>query len=480
MTYIYLIIKILNIFLIAPASIHSFLCSAEIKSRYKIIYSYVFSFGLIPWFYIFLLRILPHQDSGLYILLTIIPFIFLLVLKAKFFKLFLNEFYILKSITKKINKFSFFCFIFMIFFIILWFLQKPLLGNDPLQYFYLSSLIDNMKDVSFYPSTSAVDERGFVVPWSHPLGYPGLLAWGRLGLSQDIGLFFAKISSFSMTFSLALALIIILYKETNRFNFWASLLLLTTPLCLSGALECHVDSSRMLLFLTSFLIVYEYLKNVSEKITPQKDISYFLILGASFGFSWFYHSSGILTYVICMGVLAIVFLINQRKEMSFYAMLKKYIPLIFLTTLIMILIVCVDLYNSFKVHGKILADLENIKIINFMLDEYKMYFDLSRGITTLYDKFIFGILKIFTEIKIFGFVYILFVVSLVLSIRKIKTNNIINMYNFLIFFVFIFYLFVVFTTIMGVGTFSFNPRYLLQIHPIVCLAVAFQMRRIWK
>ncbi|MDP1974639.1 MAG: hypothetical protein Q8K37_01570 [Alphaproteobacteria bacterium] len=416
----------------------------------------------------------------MYILLTIIPFIFLLVLKAKFFKLFLNEFYILKSITKKINKFSFFCFIFMIFFIILWFLQKPLLGNDPLQYFYLSSLIDNMKDVSFYPSTSAVDERGFVVPWSHPLGYPGLLAWGRLGLSQDIGLFFAKISSFSMTFSLALALIIILYKETNRFNFWASLLLLTTPLCLSGALECHVDSSRMLLFLTSFLIVYEYLKNVSEKITPQKDISYFLILGASFGFSWFYHSSGILTYVICMGVLAIVFLINQRKEMSFYAMLKKYIPLIFLTTLIMILIVCVDLYNSFKVHGKILADLENIKIINFMLDEYKMYFDLSRGITTLYDKFIFGILKIFTEIKIFGFVYILFVVSLVLSIRKIKTNNIINMYNFLIFFVFIFYLFVVFTTIMGVGTFSFNPRYLLQIHPIVCLAVAFQMRRIWK
>ncbi|MDP1723432.1 MAG: hypothetical protein Q8L85_01865 [Alphaproteobacteria bacterium] len=368
----------------------------------------------------------------------------------------------------------------MIFFIILWFLQKPLLGNDPLQYFYLSNLIDNLKETSFYPSTSAVNERGFVVPWSHPLGYPGLLAWGRLGLSEDIGLFFAKICSFSMIFFLALALIITLYKETKRFNFWASLLLLTTPLCLNGALECHIDSSRMLLFFASFLIVYEYLKNVSEKITPQKDIIYFLILGASFGFSWFYHSSGILTYVICMGVFAIVFLLNQRKEMSFYVMLKKYIPLIFLTTLTMFLIVCVDLYNSFKVHGKILADLENIKIINFMSDEYKMYFDLSRGIKTLYEKFVFGIFKIFTEISVFGIVYFLFVISLLLSIKKIKTNNIVNIYNFSIFFVFIFYLFVVVATISGVGTFAFNPRYLLQIHPIVCLAVAFQMKRILK
>ncbi|MDP3533137.1 MAG: hypothetical protein Q8S31_07615 [Alphaproteobacteria bacterium] len=386
----------------------------------------------------------------------------------------------LKSIAKKINKFSFFCFLFMIFFIMLWFLKKPLLGNDPLQYFYLSNLIDNLKEISFYPSTTAVDERGFVVPWSHPLGYPGLLAWGRLGLSKDIGLFFAKICSFSMTFFLALALIIVLYKETTRFNFWASLLLLTTPLCLSGALECHIDSSRMLLFFASFLLVYEYLKNVSEKIIFQKDVIYFLILGTSFGFSWFYHSSGILTYVICMGVFSIIFLLNQRKEMSFYVMLKKYIPLIFLTTLTMVLIVCVDLYNSFKVHGKILADLENIKIINFMSDEYKMYFDLSRGIKTLCDKFVFGIFKIFTEISIFGIVYFLFIISLFLSIKMIKTNNILTIYNFSIFFVFIFYLFVVFATIAGVGTFAFNPRYLLQIHPIVCLVVALQMKRIWR
>ena len=480
MTYIYLIIKIINIVLIAPASVYVSLRSFNFKNKYNIIYSYVFSFCFISWLYIFFLRITPHHSSFYYISVTTLPFVFVLLLKIRLIKLFLKEFNGFKIIIKKLNKFSFFVFLFMIVFNILWFLQNPLIGNDPLQYFYLSSLIDNMKDVSFYPSTTAIDERGFIAPWSHPLGYPGLLAWGRLGLDQELGLFFSKICSFFMTLLIALIFVFVLYKETNRINFWASLLLITTPICLSGSFECHIDSSRMLLFFTSFLIVYEYIKNVSEKNFSQKDVAYFLILGVSFGFSWFYHSSGILTYVICMGMLAIFFLLTQIKEMSFYRMLKKYIPLIFLTTLTMLLIVCMDLYSSFKVHGKLLTDLENIKIINLMSDEYKIYFDLSRDMKSLYDKISFGLGKIFTEINLFGIVYFLFILSIFLSIKKIKMNKNITLYDLSIWFVLFFYFFVIVFTIFGINTFVFNPRYLLQIHPVVCLSVAFQMKRIWK
>lgn len=481
MIYFTLILKAMTMLLIAPASLCACFNFAKIKSDYNLIYSYIFSFSIIPWIYVFLLRFFPHQNSFFYLILIVLPFFLLLILTRKFSKPFFEDFAKLKDLFKEANKYSLLCFVFLNIFIVLWFLQKPLLGNDPLQYFYLSGLIDQLKDISFYPSTSAVDGRGFVVPWSHPLGYPGLLAWGRLGLPLNDGLFFAKLCSFSAVLLLSLALLIVLYRETKEINFWASLLLLTTPICLNGFLECHVDGSRMLLFLCSFLIVFDYLKNNLNQKSRSIDVAYFSLLGFCFGFSWFFHSTGILTYVITIAASALFVFYVKKKEVSVLEILKKYIPLVILSTSCMIFVVCMDLYQSFKVHGKFLTDLENIKIFNYFASEYKSYYELSRGLTSLYEKCIEGIGKIFTDIKIFGIVYVLFLISLIIYFRSIKLKKEKTfLIHFSMFFVLLFLLFVFFCTFIGIDKFAFNLRYILQIHPIVCLAIALHMKRIWR
>jgi len=478
MQNIYLLLKVFNVFIFMPFFVKKLFDKAAVRLDFTVFYSYALSICFISWLYVLLLRVIPYQSHAFYIVSTALPFILFFCYHYKEAYSFCTHLYCsLKNMDIQ-NKTFAYLFLLVVILVVLSFFNQPILGNDSLQYIYLSKLINSLHDVSFYPSTSPVDQRGFIVPWSHPLGYPGLLAYAQLGLTDQYDTVL-KLFSLSALLITAFGMATCLFPKDRRADFFGATLLVATPLVLGGQLEVHVDTTRILMFFASFLFLYDYMKNATHLDSTQYHMKAFLLLGLLNGYGCFMHSSGILTYVMCIGSYLLVLLLRHRVAFFDASFLRRQVILVSLSTCVMLLIISIDLYKTIKVHGRILSDLENIKIYNYLKSDYASYLQLSRGLDDLSTKITSGLGRIFTEIDLFGAGYILYVFILPFAIKNMLIQKEFSIETMSHLNVLLFFSLVLTCTFLGINTFVFNPRYLLQIQPIVCLAVACQLKRIW-
>ncbi|MBX9621854.1 MAG: hypothetical protein K2X28_07535 [Alphaproteobacteria bacterium] len=345
----------------------------------------------------------------------------------------------------------------------------PLLGNDPLEYFYISHLIDAKKDLGFYPNVSGVDSQGLLAPLTHPIGYPALLAWGQLTLGAESGLFTGKILSFLCIFLTLFVACIIQIKEDIKPYVLFPLIFLTTPLVYSNVLEAHIDSIRMLLFLLAIIALYDHFSSQGSLI----------LVGVSCGLSWFVHSSGILTLVIVLGTYGFFSLLQDRR------LSIRVIKDIFLGGVIIIfsclLFVFLDFIKIYSVLGRLIGDLENVQIFCLLSNEYEHYIAVSRKMSSLDEKFLRLVEQLFFSLREYGFSYWLGVIGIFLCFKptlKDLRDNTWGYIDFSLTIVIFFYILVISATLAGKDTFVFNSRYLLQALPLVTFLGILTLRRL--
>lgn len=451
------IFKISILFFFLPITIYNLFNFFNFKGEYKFVLAMGIAPGILSWIYMLLLRFVPHQLSFFYLALTTVPFVFivLILLKPSSYREFIKEFFILKNLLEE--KFNILLVSFFLLFIILWHLNMPLLGNDPLEYFYIAHLIDLKKDISFYPSTSGIDSRGFIAPFTHPIGYPTILAWAELGFDKPYSVFAAKITSFLFMLLILFSATIIQIKEKiNPFLFF-SFIFLAIPLVFIETTEAHIDSARMLFFFLTTLALYDHIKHQGSLV----------LVGISAGLSWFFHSSGMLTLLIALGTYGFFSLLKEKISIQ---RIKSIIFGGIAMCVICAFFIFLDILKIYSVHGKIIGDLENISIINYLSAEYSHYFAVSRDLNSLSEKFYKGFGQLFFNPLLFGFIYWLAVVGSISNFKSIIKNLKSNQwgyveYSFVI--VVCFFTIVFLSILVGFNVFSFNPRYLMQVLPLV-------------
>ncbi|MBP6951319.1 MAG: hypothetical protein KA112_01915 [Alphaproteobacteria bacterium] len=449
-----------------PVTLYSLFHYLNFKGNYTFALSMGLSPTLLSWFYMVLLRFAPGHSSTFYLLLTTVPLVFS-SLQPSILPNFLKEFSIFKPIFEE--KIYLTITGFLLLFILLWYINMPLLGNDSLEYFYISHLIDVKKDLGFYPNVSSVDSQGLLAPFTHPIGYPALLAWGQLTLGAEFGLFTGKVLSFLCIFLTLFVACIIQIKENIKPCMLFSLIFLTTPLVYSNVLEAHIDSIRMLLFLLAIIALYDHFTNQGSLI----------LVGVSCGLSWFAHSSGLLTLAVVLGTYGFFSLLQDR------CLSIRVIKNIFVGSSIIIFsslfFVLLDVIKIYSVHGRLIGDLENIQIITYLSNEYEHYFAVSRKIGSLDEKFFRLVEQLFFSPFEYGFSYWLGVIGIFLCFKptvKDLRDNKWDYMDFIFTVVFFFFVIVILATLLGKNTFVFNPRYLLQALPLVAFFGILSLRRL--
>lgn len=483
-SFFVLFFKFAIVSVFAPLCLFNLFSRVGIRDDYKLITVLAISPITVSWVYVSFLRVLPHQHSYVYLFLVFISF-FIFFPRKKIVDIIFNEIKNLRmnlNLFEKINLFFILCLFFIIFYN---YYYLYISANDSLEYVYLSSLIDQMKSVSFYPSTTAVDARGFIAPWTHPAGYPGLLAWGRLGIDSSMALLSSQLFSFYLMLMLVGGLSFLELKSRMRPVFLSAIVLLATPLCFYSVSEIHVDHGRMLLYFLPLLVIWGRFDFLKEKQPEPYDWRFAVFVGFLCGMSWFLHASGVLTIFFTV----ITYLFLRFMQLSQWNLIKKDITYVlaealpfFMTAL---LVVTPDLLANYKVYGSVLGDLDIIPVYKTLKEDYTVYYSLSRAL----PENLLGMLAKFASIMVYlncyGFSYLLFLMFLILAIyyrdASLRMSNIENRTARFILYQALFFWGVVFIlTFLGIKTFLFNVRYILQVQPFVCILGALYLRRLFR
>ncbi|OJX08487.1 MAG: hypothetical protein BGO76_01850 [Caedibacter sp. 38-128] len=365
--------------------------------------------------------------------------------------------------SKKTNNYDrklYWLLVFYILLIVIYFLYIPLLENDPQEYFHLAKLILMRKSLDFYPILNGSETRGFIAPWTHPIGYPIFLAWNMLSLPYALGCLLAKLSSLYFSIIMLVSLYLISVKENLQLKHLAGILFLSTPICFYESYICHIDSIRMVLFLATIITLYLHSLTLNYRSA--------LLVGVTTGLSWFVHSSGLLTLIIALGINLLSTLRKPKKTFI-------YSGIIIVSST---LLVTFDLINIYAKLGKFIGDFDNIKIIRLLNEDFKIFVGLNRGIHNMKEAFTWGLGKVFFQYNTYGASYIFFIIGAIILLLKHK-----NVLKYVDFFKFntrltltqhlgltclLFWGGVILSVFLGLTIFTVNPRYLLQIQPIIC------------
>lgn len=432
------------------------------KKAYVFLVSFAISPLLVSYFYALLLRIMPGRGGTFYDTLMVITFFTIFIVFLKHIR---SSYHLLISLlkalqpTNKRDKILASGVSILLTLLFIFILATPLIGNDPLEYFHLSKLILEKKSLAFYPLLDGEGTKGFIAPWTHPLGYPSWLAFMSNGISQADGLMLAKASTFFFTVSIVLSLVVISFFEKLTYRYAASLIYLAIPLCFIHAIYCHVDSLRISLFLSAAIATYIYLQDQNFKNAA--------FLGGVLGCSWFAHSTGSLTVLVMLGT---VFLKGK---------MKNNVAHVCLILAIITLIIFPDLLYIYKKTGNLIADRENIKTITLLKEEFYLYLSAKRTPKDV-------LIDLFTDISIYGFTYWFLLAGLLVFLTKITYSKSINIFDFVlgkkenflnlsVFMLIFFFAGVILTLLLGSLVFVVNIRYIFHPIALVSLIAAFSL-----
>ncbi|MDP3533125.1 MAG: glycosyltransferase family 39 protein [Alphaproteobacteria bacterium] len=404
--------------------------------------------------FVFLLftRILNEQSFYTLFSITTLPFFFYSLFYLKKLKLFIVNNYTLPLKYNLKNIFVLFFVVVLLLFLILSCVFFPVIENDSIEYFHISRLILGKSFIYDYPSKDAI--KGFVLPLTHPLGFPSYLAFGAVLLDVDIQNLNSKFFVIMVPIIISFILIkISTYQKHIKNPFIATFLVLSFPFFFLMSFGFHIDPIRCLTFFSASLFAYLTIK--------RDNYSNYILLGLSIGLSWFVHSSGILTLFI---LFTIVFIKNRKK-------LIKTITYICVSFLVCLSVVILDFIKIYDVLGSIFGDLYTMDIAKENKEAFTHFRKLDRDVSSFSEKFFYGFGKMFFEYRNFGFFYLITIPACIIYIkRKINTIFKINTFlDFSILIVFMFYLGVLFASFIGIDIFLHNHRYMLQ--PILHMAL---------
>jgi hypothetical protein len=343
--------------------------------------------------------------------------------------------------------------------VLLHYLYFPLIENDAIEYFYMAKIITTITDVSWYPNLEGSKAYGLLAPFSHPMGYPAFLSLHMVGLDDYLGpdykaiLLPAKIACVYYPILTVLMIVNILHgEERHNTARWGLLLYFSTPLLIHYVVRCHIDPYRIALMTLSAIVLH-------QSLIKKYAIGNVVLLGIICGFSWFFHTSGALNALIIFAILCIWVLCKYG--------LFRAITTGVICSVACLAIVAADLYQIYQVLGTIAGDNGNIQTIRENIGNYEIYWQQMRGIEGLPQK-ILTLFRTFYEVKYWGFLYIFGLMGIVFYRKEIFSSRPSILRTLLIIIGF-FYIIAFTATLIGIDTFVFNARYLMQ--PIAILIV---------
>ena len=259
-------------------------------------------------------------------------------------------------------------------------LSTPLFMNDPLEYLQVSKHIYDLKSMNAYP----IDEplaTGLYVNVNHPPGFNMLLVWSIIIGGDATSTALRGINIFYFLATIAL-LWVAMKDRPVLARLFAVLMLLSGPLYLSLVIGMHTDPQRIFLFYSAFCML---------SLALIKPTMHMVVLSGVFvGFSLFSHSIGLLTLPFAGGI----WLLLSRQSFS-----SKICSIAVLSFVALCLGGGQYFINLWLV-GTPLADYE--PILDLALFNYQYSLGVQRGLETLLEKILFGVLRCFTDFSLYG------------------------------------------------------------------------------
>jgi len=333
----------------------------------------------------------------------------------------------------------------------------PITANDPLEYAASARLLFDGLSLQNYPYLETDKNNGYYGPWTHPLGYIGLILWGYL--IQGTHKISAVISLISLYYYVLLFLLPICLsgksqKPSTILAFAYSIGL--TPLIFSLTLDSHIDPIRILV-LTCFAILH-------AKTFNNGGLKNRVILGLVLGLTLYCHSINILL----IPLLIIIHIIVCFRTSPVRVLEGIYIALIAVS------LNSFRYYTNYKLFGHPVADTGAVPVWALESLMYEEYFEIIRGFSTFREKWLLGGLGLLTKPHIYGIAGWIFLLSLWLQLRdaNFKVFNFIrNLFGSGIqsiaqLYVLGFLAMMILSLVLGMDSFIKNIRYMLTIVPL--------------
>ena len=419
------------------------------KDKYKVLL--ILSLGISPmlisWFLEKLMIALPYQNNLVYqtiiVVVMLIPILFFKRKDAQNIKLSIKG--IFKSKKNTVGWVLYFIFL-------MHFLAVPLFGNDAMQYHYVASVIYKTGSFNIYPLINNPDYSGYF-PWTHPTGYIGLITWSSIiqgtsdypGVSKFINIFYAFISAL---------LLFTLFQKNKKIAFISSLSILLSPLYIFLIAQNHIDAFRIFFFFIPFVFL---------SLLKDQNLKNSIFVGLLCGLSMHSHSLGIIALPL---ILFIIFIQNISYP-------KKVVVNLVVIIITSLMFVIFRYYLSFLSLGYFLGD--NTPIWNLLANDYNDFLRISRDLETPSNRILNGILKPFTRIQSFGYIYIFILISSIYFYFSSKEKKYFfskisifkhedKLLNFSIFILLSWFLVTIISSLLGFNDLIKNDRYTLTIY----------------
>lgn len=160
--------------------------------------------------------------------------------------------------------------------------------NDAVQYLYVAQQMYEQKSFAFYPVLSALPDKGFYAPSSHPLGYYGMLVWSYLLQGSAEGAGVAKLVAPFHVGYLLLLVRWLLAPYGRLTQALGMVLTLSSPVFFEQILQLGIDSQRVALMTVTVC----WLVEARRQNTP----AFWMMAGAVAGLNLYSHSlNGLIT-----------------------------------------------------------------------------------------------------------------------------------------------------------------------------------------
>ncbi len=284
----------------------------------------------IAWLLWISFRFLPNQPYFIYVILTLLPFIVVLIflrkegkyillgLKNSIGTIFSNPFQTLKSKEDWPIWFVWFGGIILLIVTAIQIFGMPLMASDPLEYAALSEVIYQDKSLDNYPLDPST-EQGFYARSSHPPAFHMMIVYSYIWQDGAGTSRLLRLIELHYLFAFAALLVLACYKATkpgrarNMALALSLLFAMSTPFYVGLVLAFHIDPVRIPLFMLGLVMAaallqretgWEKEKKKSKGLTL-KDGKFFsapvLLTGVVVGFGMFAHSIGILVLPFTQG-----------------------------------------------------------------------------------------------------------------------------------------------------------------------------------
>lgn len=272
----------------------------------------------------------------------------------------------------------------------------PPSGNDTLEYLQVGRAIFEQRSSRGYPILVGTETGGFLAPWTHPPGYPGLLALAFFvqGHTEAAGVAKMVVPWFVLG---QLACVMAL-AGARRFSvgLLAALFLLGTPLYYDVAVLAHVDIPRIA-GLTAAVLVAGHIAGLRGRAGAA-------LLGLAIGLAMFTHSIGLLTLPLALLVACAVGLLERAGPRSVLATTA-------IATGVALVVVAPPLLKNLAIYGSVLQD--HVKLWDIKELKVAEYLFATRFMITVWDRVLIGAMAPLTDPGSFGVIGFLTAAALV-------------------------------------------------------------------